>query len=124
MKRLQSEEAFNSPSAPQPRLSALQSCSRTGSSEEEEGGDGALQARKGRCQVSIPVVQVAGEPDLTNKSFQHCWNAQYLFLKARYLRDNGCQALFIGLNARSFRVHFSKLFSRALRVGFFFLFSK
>lgn len=40
-------------------------------------------------------------------------------LEAYYLHDNWCQALFIGLNARSFRIHFPKLFSPALRAGCF-----
>lgn len=48
----------------------------TSSSEE---GDGALQAGKDWHQGSITVIQAAEEPDLTTRSFQHYWNAQYLF---------------------------------------------
>lgn len=72
-----------------------------------------------------------------NPSHPGCWKTRFnkqkfsallecaiLVLKACYLYDNWCQALFIGLNARPFRGRFPKLFFPALRAGLFFFFPK
>lgn len=63
------------------------------------------------------------QPGGLSSSHPHCKRTRFnkqnkiFVLKACYLHNNCCQAHFIGLNARPFRVRFPKLFSSVLRAG-------
>lgn len=73
---------------------------------------GQAVARRAQSQSSA-----LRENQINKQNFTELRECKIFVLKACYLHNNCCRALFIGLNARPFRVHFPKLFSSALRDG-------